>query len=225
MSEPETKTTIAVIGGTGREGRGLAYRWAKAGYQVIIGSRSAERAVATAAEIGGTVDGATRVTGMSNEQAARHADVVALAVPYAAHREILESIRTALEGKLLIDATVPLVPGKLSQAQMPDAGSAAAEARKILGLGSELASAFHNISHEYLLRDEPIDSDVLVTGTSRKARAQAVELVEAAGLRAWDAGALENSAVTEGLASVLIHLNRMYGSKQAGIRITGIEKH
>jgi len=160
---------------------------------------------------------------MSNVEAARQADIVAVTVPYAAHREILQSIQPALQGKLLIDATVPLVPGKLSQAQMPDAGSAAEEARLILGPGIEIAAAFHNISYEHLLHDQPVDCDVLVTGTSKRARAEALTLVTAAGLRGWDAGALENSAVTEGLASVLIHMNKTYGSKHAGIRITGLE--
>ena len=146
-----------------------------------------------------------------------------MTVPYAAHRETLESIRPALNGKLLIDVTVPLVPGKLSRAQMPAAGSAAQEAKEILGGGVEIAAAFHSISYEHLLQDLAVDCDVLVTGTSKESRGATLRLVDAAGFRGWDAGALENSAVTEGLASVLIHLNKTYGSKHAGIRVTGLE--
>jgi hypothetical protein len=136
---------------------------------------------------------------------------------------MLESIRPALDGKLLIDATVPLVPGKVSKAQMPVAGSAAQEAREILGAGVEIAAAFHSISYDHLLQDRAVDCDVLVTGTSKASRDTALRLVAAAGLKGWDAGALENSAVTEGLASVLIHMNKTYGSNHAGIRITGLE--
>ncbi len=161
--------------------------------------------------------------GMANLDAANAANIIALTVPYSAHREILEFIRPALSGKLLIDATVPLVPGKVSKAHLPPAGSAAQEARDIVGADVEVAAAFHNISHEHLLQDQPVNCDVLVTGTSKSARNTVLELVAAAGLKGWDAGALENSAVTEGLVSILIHINKTYGSKQAGIRITGFE--
>ena len=224
MIQSPASVTIAVVGGTGKEGKGLALRWSRAGYRVIVGSRSAEKAVATALEIEHMLEGKSTTMGMSNQAAASQANVVALTVPYAAHRETLESIREALVGKLLIDATVPLVPGKLSKAQMPAAGSAAQEAQEILGSGFEIAAAFHNISHEHLLQDRAVDCDVLVTGTSKESRDLALRLVSAAGLKGWDAGALENSAVTEGLASVLIHMNKTYGSKHAGIRITGIDR-
>jgi NADPH-dependent F420 reductase len=215
--------TVAVVGGTGKEGKGLAYRWAKAGYRIIIGSRAPDRAVATAAEIDHMLAGKSMTSGMSNLEAAREASIIALTVPYSAHRETLESIRPVLSGKLLIDATVPLVPGKLSKAQMPSAGSAAQEAKEILGGSVEIAAAFHSISYEHLLQDRAVDCDVLVTGTSKESRDATLRLVDAAGFRGWDAGALENSAVTEGLASVLIHLNKTYGSKHAGIRVTGLE--
>jgi NADPH-dependent F420 reductase len=222
MSNSSNPVTIAVIGGSGKEGKGLAYRWSKGGYRIIIGSRTVDKAVAAALEIEG-MPGGSRVTGMSNLDAANEAGIIALTVPYGAHREILESIRPALHGKLLIDATVPLVPGKLSKAQMPAAGSAAQEARDIVGTGVEIAAAFHNISYEHLLQDRVVDCDVLVTGTSKASRGTVLELVAAAGLTGWDAGALENSAVTEGLVSVLIHINKTYGSTHAGIRITGLE--
>jgi NADPH-dependent F420 reductase len=214
--------TIAVIGGTGKEGKGLAFRWAKAGQHIVIGSRDAERASLAAEEIQARLGGKAAIQGRTNFEAASEAGIIALAVPYAAHRDILESIKAAMGGKILLDATVPLVRGKVAQARMPPAGSAAQEAWEILGVDAEIASAFHSISHEVLLQDGLVDCDVLVTGTSSRAREAALSLVAAAGLRGWDAGALANSAVTEGLASVLIHVNKTYGSKHAGIRITGI---
>jgi hypothetical protein len=214
--------TVAVLGGTGKEGKGLAYRWAKAGYKVLIGSRTSEKAVTTAAEILESLDGQGSVVGMSNVEAARQADIVVLTVPYAAHRDTLQSVKNSVTGKLFIDVTVPLVPPKVSKVQMPPAGSAAQEAKEILGEGVEVAAAFQNVSHEHLLGDEDVECDVLVTGTSKNARQETIKLVEAAGLLGWDAGPIENSVVVEGLTSVLININKQYGSTHAGIRITGV---
>lgn len=224
MSNDALLLTIAVLGGTGKEGKGLAYRWAKAGYRVLIGSRSSEKAVTAASEIMELLEGSSSVVGMTNLEAAQQADIVVLTVPYAAHRETLEGVKEALKGKLLVDVTVPLVPPKLSKVQMPPAGSAAQEAREILGEEVEVAAAFQNVSHEHLLGEEEVECDVLVTGTSKKARAEVLTLVEATGLVGWDAGPLANSVVVEGLTSVLININRLYGSKHSGIKITGVRR-
>jgi NADPH-dependent F420 reductase len=213
--------TIAVLGGTGKEGRGLAYRWAKAGYKVLIGSRSSERAVSAASEIMELLEGSSSLVGTSNLEAAQLAEIVVVTVPYSAHRETLESVKDVLKGKLLIDVTVPLVPPKVTKVQMPAAGSASQEAKEIVGEGVEVVAAFQNISHELLLTDEDIECDVLVTGTSKDARIEALRLVDAAGLTGWDAGPIENSVVIEGLTSVLININKQYGSTYAGIKITG----
>lgn len=213
--------TIAVLGGTGREGKGLAYRWARAGYRVLIGSRSSEKAVTIASEIMELLEGSSSVVGMTNSEAAAQADIVVLTVPYAAHRDTLEGVKEIIKGKLLVDTTVPLVPPKLSRVQMPPAGSAAQEAREILGAEVEVAAAFQNVSYKHLLEEEYVDCDVLVTGTSRKAREETLTLVEAADLIGWDAGPIENSVVVEGLSSVLLNINRIYGSKHSGIKITG----
>jgi NADPH-dependent F420 reductase len=221
MDKETLMLTIAVLGGTGKEGKGLAYRWAKAGYQVLIGSRTPEKAILTAAEIIEKMEGQGSVVGMSNEEAAQQADIVVLTVPYSAHRSTLEYVKDVVKGKLFIDVTVPLVPPKLSKVQMPPAGSAAQEAKAILGDGVEVVAAFQNISHEHLLDDRDVDCDVLVTGSSKNARQEALKLVEAAGLTGWDAGPIENSVVVEGLTSVLININKQYGSTHAGIRITG----
>ena len=216
--------TIAVLGGTGKEGKGLAYRWAKAGYRVLIGSRSSEKAVTAASEIMELLEGTSSVVGATNLEAAEQADIVVLTVPYSAHRDTLESVKSALKGKILIDVTAPLVPPKVSKVQMPPAGSAAQEAKEIVGEEVEVVAAFQNVSHEHLLGEEEVECDVLVTGTSKKAREEVLTLVEAAGLTGWDAGPIENSVVVEGLTSVLININKQYGSKHSGIKITGVQK-
>ncbi len=224
MTESSQKTTISIIGGTGKEGKGLALRWARAGYRILIGSRSTEKAKRTANEILDHLKGKALVEGMYNLEAAQAADIVVLAVPYVAHRLMLQSIKEALEGKLLVDITVPLVHPKVTRVQMPPEGSAAMEARKIVGENVQVTSAFQNIASDRLLHEEPIECDVLVTGTSKEARSKTLKLVAAAGLIGWDAGPLENSVVSEGLTSVLININKQYGSINAGIKIIGIEK-
>lgn len=214
--------TIGIIGGTGKEGKGLAYRWAKAGYRILIGSRTPEKAQQTATELRQSLGINAQVEGMENREAAMRADVIVLTVPYAAHRETLQALKEMLRGKLLIDVTVPLVPPKVTQVQMPPAGSAAQEAVEILGPEIEVCAAFQNISYEHLLTDKQIECDVLVTGTSKKARQEVLHLVKAAGLIGWDAGPIQNSMVVEGLTSILIYINKQYGSTHAGIRITGV---
>jgi len=221
MSDP-ILLTIAILGGTGKEGKGLAYRWARSGYKVLIGSRTPEKAIDVAEEVSMMLGGQSHIEGMGNLEAAQAANFIVLTVPYSAHGATLESVKDALQGKLLIDVTVPLVPPKVSKVQMPEAGSAAQEACLILGDGVQVCAAFQNISHEHLLGDSNVECDVLVTGTSKEARAETVQLVEAAGLTGWDAGPIENSVVVEGLTSVLIGINKKYGSTHAGIKITGI---
>jgi NADPH-dependent F420 reductase len=216
--------TIAVLGGTGKEGKGLAYRWARAGYKVLIGSRSSERAVTAASAVMEKLEGATSIVGMDNLEAALQANIVVVTVPYSAHRNTLEGVKDALKGKLLIDVTVPLVPPKVSKVQMPAAGSAAQEAKEILGDDVQVVAAFQNISHEHLMSEDDVECDVLVTGTSKDARAEALTLVKAAGMTGWDAGPIENSVVLEGLTSVLININKQYGSTHAGIKITGVKR-
>lgn len=220
----DTKPTIAVIGGTGALGSGFAQRWARAGYPVIIGSRSAESAAAKAAEMSARVKGA-RVSGLENGAAAAAADIVVLTVPYANHLPMLQAVRDGAQGKILVDATVPLVPPKVARVQLPAAGSAAKEAQDFLGEGVQVVSAFQNVAAD-LLQDEGsrIDCDVLVCGNKRDAREAVVRLAEAAGLKAWHAGPIENSAAAEALTSVLIFINRNGGIEHAGIRITGETK-
>ena len=224
MTDTQLLLSIAVLGGTGKEGKGLAFRWAKAGYNVHIGSRDAAKAEIAAKEVLGLLEGEASVSGMSNLEAAKKSDITVLTVPYSAHKETLEALKTELKGKILVDVTVPLVPPKVATVQMPAAGSAAQEAVQIVGSDVQVCAAFQNISYEHLLDNADVECDVLVTGTSKEARAEVVKLVEAAGLTGWDAGPIENSVVVEGLTSVLIGINKKYGSTHAGIKITGAHR-
>jgi len=215
---------IAIIGGTGKEGKGLAYRWARAGYRIIIGSRQIEKAQTAAADVANLLSDPTVVSGDTNPVAAEKADLIVLTVPFAAHVSMLESIKPFLDGKILVDVTVPLVPPKVTKVQMPPAGSAAQEAQQILGEGVQVVGAFQNISYEHLLNDEEVECDVLVAGSSKAARSVVIRLVEEAGMVGWDAGPIENSVIAEGLTSILIGLNKQFGTDSAGIRITGLPR-
>jgi 8-hydroxy-5-deazaflavin:NADPH oxidoreductase len=212
--------TIGILGGTGKEGRGLALRWAAAGFNVIIGSRDAERGAAKAVELD---DGRGLISGGGNADAAQQAEVVVLAVPYGAHKATLEAAAPHLTGKLLIDITVPLKPPKVRRVHLPDGQSAALEAAAIVGEGVFVAAALHHVSSAHLADPEhTIDCDVLVCCDNIDMRQIAIQFVGGLGLRAVDAGPLVNSIALESLTPVLLHINRKYKSPGAGIRITGI---
>jgi len=213
---------IGVIGGTGREGRGLALRWAIAGHHVTLGSRDAARAKEAAAEIGALAPRGV-VAGGDNALAVSEGEVVVLCVPYGAHAATLQEHRVGLEGRVLIDITVPLVPPRVSEVQLPAGQSAAMEAQAILGAGTRVVAALHHVSAAHLV--EPgyvIDCDVLVCGNDEPARALTIGLVTDLGLRGLDAGALRNAIALESITPVLIHMNKKYKSKGSGIRITGL---
>lgn len=215
--------TIAVLGGTGNEGPGLARQWARSGrYKVIIGSRQAEKAERVAAELNEKLD-QNLLQGMLNEDAARVADICVLTVPYSAQGPTLTQLREVLQGKILIDVTVPLKPPKVSHVYVPPGGSAGQEAQAILGEGVRVVSAFQNISATHLSEDhDHIDCDVLVCGDDKEAKAEAIALAEAAGMLGIDAGPLQNAVVVEGLTAMLIGINIRHKVKGAGIKITGI---
>ncbi|HPS32903.1 MAG TPA: NADPH-dependent F420 reductase [Anaerolineaceae bacterium] len=214
--------TIGIIGGTGKEGKGLAYRWAKAGHKVLIGSRLEEKARTAAAELKALLPAEARVEGFSNAAAVEQCDIAVLTVPFAAHAETLQGLKDALQGKILIDVVVPLNPAKATRVSIPPEGSAAQQAQKILGEGVQVVAAFQNIAYEHLLNDESVACDVLVAGTGKEARRTVIGLVQDAGLRGWDAGVIENSVVIEGLTPILIGLNIQHKVSSAGIKITGI---
>ena len=221
MSETR-KPVIGVVGGTGQEGGGLALRWANAGYRVIIGSRSAERAQDAAAELNALL-GRDGLEAGANTDVAAQSDIVVLSVPYAAQKPTAADIATQLEGKILIDVTVPLMPPKVSRVQLPEGGSAVQALQEALGPGVRVVSAFQNVSAHHLKElDHAPACDVLVCSDDADAADQTIALAEAIGMTAWHAGPLANSAASEALTSVLIALNRRYKVSATGIRITGM---
>lgn len=211
--------TIAIIGGTGDLGSGLASRWAAAGYKIVLGSRTKEKAEAAAMAL--AANGA-RVSGDDNIGAALAGDVIVVAVPYANHEAILTEIRSAADGKIVVDAVVPLKPPKVSVVQLPDEGSAAVAAQRLLGETVRVVSAFHNVGAAKLRGEGAVDCDVLVCGNDKEARDLVITLADAAGTRGLDGGALPNSVAAEALTSILIGINRRYKVDGAGIRITGL---
>ncbi|MCY3971686.1 MAG: NADPH-dependent F420 reductase [Acidobacteria bacterium] len=216
--------TLAMLGATGDLGGGLARRWAAAGYTIVIGSRSREKGAGSAEDVNEQLRGLglpARVRGTDNLTAAREGDLVVLTVPYSFQRATLEGVREALQGKILIDCTVPLVPPKVARVQLPEEGCAANIAQQAVGPGVRVVSAFQNVGAAHLREEDAVDCDVLVTGDDPSARAEVIELIEALGMRGWHAGPLDNAAAAEALTSVLIQLNRKYGIAGAGIRISG----
>jgi NADPH-dependent F420 reductase len=217
--------TIGIIGGTGKEGKGLAYRWAKAGFTVFIGSRQFDKAQNAAADVNRLLGVEEQVKGIENEEVAKISDLLVITVPYAAHTSMCEFVKPYAQGKIVIDVTVPLVPPKVSRAQMPPEGSATKQAQLIMGENVQVVAAFQNISYEHLLEDEPVECDVIVCGGKKAAREIVISLVEAAGLVGWDGGTVENAMVIEGFTSILIGLNKQYAVSSAGIQITGIPRN
>jgi hypothetical protein len=215
-----TLPVIAILGGTGALGKGLAIRWAAAGYPLLIGSREAAKAEATAGSISAGAAGST-VRGMDNLAAARVAEIAVVTVPFANHLRLLEEVCGALPGKILIDTTVPLVPPKVSTVQLPKEGSAAIAAQQLLSPAVRVVSAFQNVAAHKLATGQPIDCDVLVCGDDKAARETVIGMAKAIGLRGIDAGPLANSVAAEALTSILIGINRRYKVDGAGIRITG----
>jgi len=223
MTDSQTVSlpTLAILGGTGKEGPGLALRWASAGYPVIIGSRLAERARSTADELNAIL-GIETIRGMENSQAAILAQICVLTVVYTAHQPALESLKQDLRGKILVDATArvdfrnPLPPAPPSAARM---------AQDLLGPQVRVVAAFQNVPAHNLRRclGEALDLDVLVCSDDISAAEEVIPLARAAGMRGYYAGGLDNAVVIEGITSILISLNKYYKVKNASISITGLQ--
>ena len=212
---------IGILGGTGKEGGGLAVRLAAAGHAVTIGSRDRERAEACAREFG--VAGKSTVSGGDNRQAVLASDIVILTVPFAAQLSTLESVKAELQGKILIDATVPLVPPRVSRVQLPKEGSAVLMAQALLGEGVRVVSAFQNVSAHHLHDlSHTIETDVIVCGDNAEACDIVIDIARSMRVRGLYGGALCNSAAAEALTSILIAINRRYKVAAAGIKITGL---
>jgi hypothetical protein len=222
----ENLPVLAILGGTGDLGTGLARRWAQAGYEVIIGSRTQEKAEAAVADLGEVMAergvAEISVRAMENLAAAEAADIVTLTVPFSHQSSTLELVAEALQGKILIDVTVPLVPPKVARVQLPAQGSAGQIAQELLGEGVDVVSAFQNVAAAHLQEGQGLECDVLVSGNKKAAREQVIRLVEAAGMRGFHAGMINNAAAAEALTSVLITINKQYGC-HAGIKISGLD--
>ena len=213
---------IGLVGGTGKEGTGLATRWAKAGHRVQLGSRDAERGAAKAVELNELLG--TSVTGGDNDFACSGADVVVLCVPYSAHAGTITGLKGALADKIVVDITVPLKPPKVRSVHLPDGQSAALEAQAILGEAATVVAALHHVSSAHLADlDHVIDCDVLVCSNDKDKREVVIGLIGDLGMRGLDAGVLRNSIALESLTPVLIHMNQRYKSPGAGLRITAVE--
>ena len=215
---------IAVIGGTGPQGRGLAQRCALAGIDVVVGSRDAARAVEIAADLSAGVPGAAgAIEGAANAVAVARADrLVVLAVPWSAHRTTLAALTQALQGKILVDMAVPLADGNPRKAAMPSAGSATEAAQAMLGAEVAVVGALHNVSaHVLAALDQPINCDILVCGDDRAARRTVMAMIETIGARAYDCGPAESARCIEAITPLLIRLNmsKATGFKHAGVKI------
>lgn len=213
------KPLIGMVGGTGKLGEALARRWLKAGHNVMIGSRTADKAMITAAALSAETN--SIVTSGSNAEVADKTELVVITVPFSAQAETLNDIREEVQGKIVVDTTVPLMPPKVMRVQLPPEGSAALKAQSILGEGVKLVSAFHSVAAHRLATDDDIACDVMVFGDDKPSRDQIVALANDAGLRGIHAGALVNSVAAEALTSILIFVNKSYAVDGAGIQFTG----
>jgi NADPH-dependent F420 reductase len=217
----EALPTVGILGGTGKEGSGLALRWAQNGYALIIGSRSVEKAEEAARLLKEKVPGA-QVRGTDNAEAARAGDIVVLTVPHEAQLATLEGVRAELRGKVLVDATARV---DWRKPRPPEGKASGRLAQELLGPEVRVVSAFQNIPASALVRPEQkLESDVLVCGDDPEARADVVRLAEGAGMDAYEAGGLDNGIVVEGLTALIIVMNKRYKSNACGIRMTGVMK-
>ena len=212
---------VGILGGTGKEGAALALRLAKAGYAIVIGSRDAARATDKAAEIARTSGG--KVRGGTNAEAAAESDLVIVAVPFAGHRELLEGLKASLSSKTVVDTVVPLDFKAAHTYAPPPEGSAAEEARAVLGPGSKIVAALHQIAaHELAALDHAIEADGFYCGDDAGAKEEAAKLIRALGVRPVDAGGLKNAPILECMTPLLIEINKRHKVKSSGIKITGI---
>jgi NADPH-dependent F420 reductase len=212
---------IGLVGGTGREGHGMALRWLRTGHQVLIGSRDATRAAAKADELRALVPTAN-VQGGDNNSCVKQAEVVVLCVPYGAHRETLQGLKTDLADRIMIDITVPLQPPAVRRVHLPKGQAAALEAVSILDPSTKVVAALHHVSSSHLSADHELACDVLACSDHEDALQVALGLISDLGTRAFHAGPLANAVALESLTPVLLHLTKHYKGTGVGIRLTGI---
>lgn len=218
---------IGILGGTGPEGSGLAYRWARAGEEIVIGSRDAQRAAEKARHLRERIESSAKIEGADNATAAANCDVVVLTIPFSGHATLLKQLKTVWKpGTVVIETTVPLaatVGGTATRMLGVWQGSAAEQARELLPSNVSLAAAFQNLSAELLSKDTPVDCDILVCSDDDHAKKIASELAEKIlGARALNGGKLENARIVESLTALLVGINIRYKVHGAGIRFTGL---
>jgi NADPH-dependent F420 reductase len=216
----DNKMTLAIIGGTGKEGPGLAMRWAYAGYPIIIGSRSQEKAELTAKELNQQLN-INSIRGMINEEAVRNADICILTVVHTAHETILESLKECLKGKILIDTTARI---DYTHPTPPSPPSAGRIAQNLLGNDTIVVAAYQNVPAHVLRKglNESLNLDVIVCSDDIESANTVIELTNAIGMKAYYGGNLDQAIVLEGLTSLLININKHYKIKTASIAIRGI---
>jgi 8-hydroxy-5-deazaflavin:NADPH oxidoreductase len=218
---------IGILGGTGPEGSGLAYRWARAGEEIVIGSRDAQRAAETAAQLRARIGDSAKIEAADNATTAAQCDVVVLTVPFFGCVALLKQLKSVWKpGTVVIDTTVPLaatVGGAPTRMIGVWQGSAAEQTKELLPAGVSLASAFQNLGAELLAKDEDVDCDILVCSDDERAKQIASELAgKIPGARAVNGGKLENARIVESLTALLIGINMRYKVHSAGIRFTGL---
>ena len=209
---------IGILGGTGALGSALTKKWAIKGYEILIGSRDPLKAQTIATQANEELN-TGNIQGLGLKAAARESDIAVLTVPYSNHAHTLNLVKEDLEGKILIDTTVPLQK-IVTKVQLPTIGSSAMEAQKILGNEVEVVSALQNIGSHLVSSEDTIKAEVLVTGNNKGSVETVMSLVSCLGLKCWHAGDLENSAAAEALTSVLIVINKNHKLKSSGIKIT-----
>ena len=213
--------TIAILGGTGKEGAGLALRWAKLGHTILIGSRDAARAQTKAAELRASA-GALPITGHTNAEAAERAELVVIALPANGLASTLPEVRAACRGKVVVSTVVPLTFGGPRLFTPPPIGASGEEVAALLPEARVVAAFHHIAAHELADADHPIDCDLLICGQDAPAKETVTQLGRSMGLRVLDVGPLTNSGPLEGITAVLATINRRYKLKNSGIKITGV---
>jgi 8-hydroxy-5-deazaflavin:NADPH oxidoreductase len=218
---------IGILGGTGPEGSGLAYRWARAGEEIVVGSRDAQRAVETAAQLRARIGAGAKIEGTDNVAAAAQCDVVVLTVPFAGCAALLKQLKSVWKpGTVVIDTTVPLaasVGGTPTRMLGVWQGSAAEQTRELVPEAIGVAAAFHNLGADLLAQDVDVDCDILVCSDDSGAKEIASELAgKIPGARAINGGKLENARIVESITALLIGINMRYKVHGAGIRFTGL---
>jgi 8-hydroxy-5-deazaflavin:NADPH oxidoreductase len=212
---------IAILGGTGKEGAGLALRWAQVGHSIIIGSRDAERARTKAADLR-EITRKLPIVGHTNVEAAELGDIVVITLPALGLATTLPEVAAACRGKIVVSTVVPLTFGGPRLFTPPPAGSSAEEAQALLPEAKVIAAFHHIAAHELAEMEEPIECDLLICGQDAEAKEKVAELGRSIGLRPVDVGGLTNAGPLEGITAVLATINRRYKIKNAGIKITGV---